>query len=342
MAELRRDPITGRWIIVQTENPDAPSDYVYEPNVIKGEGECPFCYGSESMTPPEIEVCREPSTNPNTPGWGVRVVANRFPALHIEGELGRRGVGIYDMSNGVGAHEVLIETPYHFKDFPELTDREVALVFSMAIRRSLDLMRDKRFKYIMIFKNYGHEAGASIEHPHSQIIALPMVPKNVMEEIKGAQNYFDYRERCLFCDILLQEKEEKKRIVAENEHFLAFCPYVSRFPFEIWVMPKVHNGYFCNMPEHERLPLASIMRAVVAKTKKVFPNMAYNFIIHSSPVNGDSAERGDYHWHIEFIPKLTRIAGFEWGTGFYMIPTPPEAAAEYLNEQKEDIKVIEQ
>ncbi|MBP7216081.1 MAG: galactose-1-phosphate uridylyltransferase [Candidatus Omnitrophica bacterium] len=332
MSEIRRDPVCGRWVIVETDNPTKPEEYEYEPHVPKG-GTCPFCFGNESMTPPEIESIRQEGTVANTSGWQVRVVPNKFPALQIEGDLNRRGVGMYDMSNGVGAHEVLIETPYHHKDIPDLTNQEVEAFLSMYCRRALDLIKDKRFKYIMVFKNFGAAAGASLEHPHTQMVALPMVPKNAMEEIKGAQDYFKYRDRCIFCDLIRQETEEKERIILENEHFLSFCPFVSRFPFEIWIMPKKHNGRFCHL-SHEELPsLAAILRETIGKMKKVFPNLSYNFIIHSSPVDGEGLFEA-YHWHIEFMPKLTRVAGFEWGTGFYIVTTPPEMAARYIRDAK--------
>jgi len=331
MSELRRDPIVGRWIIVDTDHPSKPEEFEHEPHGWRG-GICPFCYGNESLTPPEIEVIRDPHTSPNTSGWQVRVVANKFPALQIEGDLDRRGIGIYDMSGGIGAHEVLIESPYHHKDIPELLNSEIENILSMLCRRSIDLIKDKRFKYIMIFKNYGPSAGASLEHPHTQLIALPMVPKNALEEIKGAKDYFDYRERCIFCDIIRQETQEKERIVLENKFFLSFCPFVSRFPFEIWIIPKKHNSYFCHMPAEEIPALAAIIKDTISKVKSVFASPAYNFIIHSSPVNGDGNAEG-YHWHIEFMPKLTRVAGFEWGSGFYVVPTPPELAAKYLREK---------
>lgn len=329
MSELRRDPIVGRWVIVDTDHPNKPQDYEHEPHSWRG-GVCPFCYGSESLTPPEIDCLRDAHTSPNTSGWQIRVVPNKFPALQIEGDLDRRGMGIYDMSNGVGAHEVLIESPYHHKDTPDLLNQEIENIITMLCRRALDLIKDKRFKYIMIFKNYGPSAGASLEHPHTQIIALPMVPKNALEEIRGAQEYFEYRERCIFCDIIRQETQEKERIILENKYFLSFCPFVSRFPFEIWIIPKKHNCYFCHLPPEEIPALASILKDTVSKVKSVFSGPAYNFIIHTSPINGDGSGIEGYHWHIEFMPKLTRVAGFEWGSGFYIVSTPPELAAQYL------------
>jgi len=330
MAELRRDPIVGRWVIVDNEHPNAPKDYEYEQCIPKG-GDCPFCFGSEGMTPPEIDSLRDMHTQANTSGWQVRVVPNKFPALQIEGELDKRGIGIYDMSNGIGAHEILIESPYHDKDIPDLLNEEVEQIIAMYLRRITDLERDKRFKYTMLFRNYGAAAGASLEHPHTQIVALPMVPKNVSEELKGAQDYFEYRERCIFCDIIRQETQEKERIILENKSFLAFCPFVSRFPFEIWIIPKNHSGKFSYMSQEDISLFAAILKDTIAKIKKLFVDLSYNFIIHTSPVNGEG-DVESYHWHLEFMPKLTRVAGFEWGSGFYLVPTPPEQAAKYLKE----------
>lgn len=331
MSELRRDPIGGRWVIVDTDHPSKPEEYEYEPQAYRG-GVCPFCYGNESMTPPEIEAIRDQHTSHNTPGWQVRVVPNKFPALQVEGDLDRRGMGMYDMSNGVGAHEVILETPYHQKDICDLLNPEIENFISIYIRRSIDLAKDRRLKYILIFKNFGASAGASLEHPHTQIIALPMVPKNVKEEIKGAHNYFEYRERCIFCDIIRQEIQDKERIILENDHFLSFCPFVSRFPFELWILSKNHNGNFSQMSAQEVPSLASILKDTIARLKKVFPHLPYNFIVHSCPVNSDGITEG-YHWHIELMPKLTRVAGFEWASGFYVVATPPELAAQYLRQK---------
>jgi UDPglucose--hexose-1-phosphate uridylyltransferase len=202
----------------------------------------------------------------------------------------------------------------------------------MYCRRALTLIEDKRFKYILIFKNHGPSAGASLEHEHSQLIALPMVPKNVLDELHGSHHYYNFRGRCVFCDIIFQENQEKERIILENEDFISFCPYISRFPFEIWVMPKKHSPYFCHMEEKEKVTLSKILKQTLVRLKKVLSDPAYNFIIHTSPL--DEINKESYHWHIEIMPKLTRVAGFEWGTGFYIVPTPPEVAAKYLREVK--------
>ncbi|MCU0666071.1 MAG: galactose-1-phosphate uridylyltransferase [Candidatus Omnitrophica bacterium] len=328
MPQLRRDPIVGRWVIVETDKPHKPEDYAHE-QYIQKPGNCPFCYGNENQTPAEIEAFRYPDSQPNSSGWQVRVIPNKFPALQIEGDLDRRGNGIYDLSNGIGAHEVLIETPYHAKDLCDLSQEEIERIIAMYCHRINDLTHDHRFKYIMLFRNYGPAAGASLEHPHTQLVALPMVPKNVMEELSGAKAYYDYRERCVFCDVIRQELEDKQRIILENKHFACFCPFVSRFPFEIWITPKHHKGHFCQMTQEELPEFCAILKDTITKIKKIFPNLSYNFIVHSSPINGDS-EVESYHWHLEFMPKLTRVAGFEWGTGFYYVATSPETAAQYL------------
>ncbi|MFH0876719.1 MAG: galactose-1-phosphate uridylyltransferase, partial [Candidatus Omnitrophota bacterium] len=310
MPELRKDPIVGRWVIVETENPKPPEAFEIKPHHYDESANCPFCYGNEHMTPPEIQAFRYDKTAPNTPGWQVRVVPNKFPALQIEGELDRRGMGIFDLSNGIGAHEVIVETPYHTKDLSELELTEIEKVLNMYALRSRDLAKDKRFKYIMIFKNYGAPGGATMDHNHSQLIALPMIPKNVLEELHGAEGYFKYRERCIFCDVIRQEIEEKDRIIAENRHFISFCPFVSRFPFEMWILPKEHTLSYCDITKEQIPELAKILKEVLCRMKTVLKDPPYNFIIHTSPIDGE--ERLGYHWHMEIMPRISRIAGFEW------------------------------
>lgn len=328
--ELRRDPIVGRWVIVNKRFPKKPEDFDVEPHHYDDPTNCPFCYGNEHMTPPEIQAFRHEKTTPNAPGWEVRVVPNKFPALQIEGNIDKRGLGLFDLSNGIGAHEVIIETPYHTKDLADLEIREIERVLEMYCLRSKDLEKDKRFKYIMIFKNYGSAAGATQDHNHTQLIALPMIPKNAQEELAGAMEYYEFRERCVFCDIIRQEMDEKDRIVTQNKHFIAFCPFVSRSSFEMWLVPKEHRLSYCEITKEEIMDLAHILKEVLVRMKKALNDPPYNFIIHTSPIDGE--ERAGYHWHIEIMPRLARLAGFEWGTGFYAVETPPEMAVKYLKE----------
>jgi UDPglucose--hexose-1-phosphate uridylyltransferase len=331
LGELREDPVNGRWVIVTTESPKGPSDFEREKELYR-KGPCPFCYGNEYMTPPEIEVIRKSGTAANTQGWLVRTVANKFPALRIEGDLVSSSTGVYDILNGVGAHEVIIETPSHEKDLSDLSADEITMVIDMYCRRSMDLSNDHRLKYILIFKNQGYSAGATIEHPHTQLIALPMIPKNVIEELHGASFYFGVNERCVFCDILKQELDEKVRILMENDSFVSFCPYASRFAFEVRIMPKVHSEKFCAVDWKQKRDLAEVMKNTLLRLKAILGIHPYNFLINSTPL--DRKSYNYYHWYIEIMPRLSRIAGFEWGSGFYVQTTPPELAARLLKEAK--------
>ena len=331
MSELRRDPVTGRWNIFVTDEPFGPDAFEVERHTPSG-SKCPFEYGNESMTPPEIHVVRPSGGATNGPGWQLRVVSNKFPALRIEGNLDRRGLGVFDFCNGVGAHEVIIETPDHHRQMADLTQEEMERVIQAYTIRSLDLRGDTRFKYILLFKNFGLSAGASLEHTHTQLIALPIVPKRVNEELKGAERYFEFRDRCAYCDMLHQEWQEGERLVCENRLFVALCPYVSSFPFELKVFPKEHHSDFTQISDEAVKDFGAILKEILLRMRVTLSDPSYNFIIHTSPI--EPAEREEYHWHLELIPKLTKVAGFEWGTGFYINPTPPELAAKYLREAK--------
>jgi len=330
LPELRRDPVTGRWVIIATDRSKRPSDFVRERVQIKGSSFCPFCYHNEAKTPPEIMAYRPDGSGRDRPGWTLRVVPNKFPALGIEGVLGRQGEGLYDKMNGIGAHEVIIETPDHNLTLAAMPVNRIEDVLWAYRDRVVDLQRDRRFKYILIFKNHGDAAGASLEHTHSQLIALPVVPKRVLEEVDGAKIYYGYKDRCVFCDIIQQEMESRNRVVAENDAFLAITPFASRFPFELSILPKNHQSVFEDSRKHEFEQLASILKDMLMRLDKVLDFPAYNFIIHTSPI--PEAANDYYHWHFEIMPKLTKVAGFEWGSGFYINPTPPEEAAQFLRD----------
>lgn len=330
MPELRKDPVTGRWVIIASDRAMRPTDFVREQVIPKGGRFCPFCPGNEQKTPPEVLAFRPHGGGRNEAGWTLRVVPNKFPALRVEGELNRQGEGIYDHMNGVGAHEVIIETPDHLLTFGELSEKQVEDVFWAFRERVLDLKKDRRLIYILIFKNHGEAAGASLEHTHSQLIALPVVPKRVREELDGAKRYFDFKERCIFCDIVRQELDTGPRVVLETEHYVVVSPYAPRFPFETWVVPKRHYSHFEDIETSSIQNLGWVMRATIRKIDKVLERPPYNLMIHSAPIQEGAMTH--YHWHIEIIPKLTKVAGFEWGTGFYINPTPPETAAKFLRD----------
>jgi len=326
---LRKDPITGRWVIIATDRGKRPSDFVKETVQIKG-GFCPFCYGNEDKTPPEILCYRSDGGGRNSSGWNLRVVSNKFPALGIEGNLNRQGEGLFDKMNGIGAHEVIIETPDHQATLATISEQAVEDVFWAFRDRMLDLKKDRRLRYILIFKNHGEAAGASIEHSHSQLIALPIVPKLVREEIDGSKAHFSFKERCVYCDIIRQELDSGSRVIDENQDFVIIAPYAPRFPFETWILPKTHDACFENAQKREYQNLSKILRTILLKVDRVLDYPAYNLVIHTSPIV--ETINDFYHWHIEVMPKLSKIAGFEWGTGFYINPVPPEDAAKFLRE----------
>ncbi|MBI5407572.1 MAG: galactose-1-phosphate uridylyltransferase [Nitrospirae bacterium] len=331
MSELRKDPVTGRWVIISSERGRRPSDFQEAAPKRKG-GFCPFCAGNERFTPPEILAYREPGTAPNSQGWSLRVVPNKFPALKIEGNLDKTGIGLFDKMNGIGAHEVIIENPSHEMTMTKLPERKIEDILWAYRDRVIDLKKDPRFQSILIFKNEGEAAGASLEHAHSQLIALPIIPRQVSEEIEGARLYYNYKERCIYCDIVRQEMYAEERNVAENEHFLAITPFAARFPFETWIIPKTHNACFDESQPWEYSSLARILKNVLQRLDKVLNIPPYNYIIHTCPLR--SQMREFYHWHLEIMPKLIRIAGFEWGSGFYINPTSPEEATKFLREAK--------
>ena len=329
MPELRKDPISGRWVIIATERGKRPSDFGKEIDLKKG-GFCPFCYGNEDKTPPEVLSYREPGTAQNSPGWWTRVVPNKFPALQIEGELNRQGEGMYDRMNGVGAHEVVIETPDHNGNLSLIEDKYVQETIWAFRDRYIDLKKDSRFKYIIIFKNHGSAAGASLEHTHSQIIANPIIPKRAMEELDGARKYYEYKERCVFCDIIRQERSMPSRVIIEKDEFISFCPFASRFPFEACIIPKKHSSSIETLKKSDVVEFAGVLKTTLGKMRIALNDPPYNFVVHCAPC--DTPDIPSYHWHVEIMPKLTKVAGFEWGTGFYINPTPPEEAAKYLRE----------
>jgi len=336
MSELRKDPVIGRWVIIATERGKRPTDFV----TVEQAGEkvsCPFCEGNEYMTPPEIYAIRKNNTLANTAGWEIRVVPNKFPALRVEGTVEREGMGMFDKMSGIGAHEIIIETPDHNDHLHKRSRERIVNLLDTYQKRLVDLMRDHRLSFPTIFKNMGERAGASLSHPHSQIIATPIVPKRVREEINGSLDYNNYKMRCVFCDIIRDEKRFGTRIIYENASYISLCPYASRFPFEIWLLPKRHMSGYQMITAQELIELADCLGITMKRLAVALGAPQYNYMLHTEPNKyvprdpwPDIEEH--YHWHFEIIPKLTRVAGFEWGTGFYINPTAPEDAAAFLRE----------
>jgi UDPglucose--hexose-1-phosphate uridylyltransferase len=329
VSELRKDPVVGRWVIISAERGRRPSDFGPDP-VRARSTSCVFCPGQEDKTPPEILAGRPPGSRPNTPGWNYRVVSNKFPALRIEGELEPSGEGPYDRMNGVGAHEVIIESAQHDAALATLPPDAVADVLLAYRERVLDLKKDPRFEYVLIFKNHGEAAGASLEHTHSQLIATPIIPILVSTELAGAVKYYEIKERCVWCDVVREEHRSRRRLIVETQGFVALAPFAPRFPFETWLLPTAHRAAYEESGEDELRALAGVLGDVLRRMNRVLNDPPFNYMLHTAPLRGSELEH--FHWHLEIIPKVTRVAGFEWGSGFFINPVAPEDAATALRE----------
>ena len=327
MPELRKDPVVGRWVIISTERARRPSDFNIEPVRARG-GPCVFCAGNEDKTPPEIIAGRPDDSAHNGPGWSFRVVPNKFPALRIEGELEPAGEGLYDRMNGVGAHEVVIETPDHEASMSGMSIDAVTDVFLAFRERLMDLKKDPRFEYVLVFKNHGEAAGASLEHPHSQLIATPIIPIMVTEELAGSALYWQMKERCVWCDVVHQERRSRRRVIMEANGFVALAPFAPRFPFETWILPTRHRSAFEETGVEDLRGLAELLGEFLRRMDRVLQRPPFNFMLHTAPLR--ESELDYFHWHLEVMPKLSNVAGFEWGSGFFINPMPPEAAAAAL------------
>jgi UDPglucose--hexose-1-phosphate uridylyltransferase len=341
MNQLRRDPITGIWTIMLHDGKDLASvkpDGHRRLRRLRAGEVCEFCAGHESETPPEIFAIRPGSSPPNEAGWRVRVVPERFPVLQIHGETNNRGLGIYDMLDGIGAHELVVETPKHGQILTESAEDEITDVLIAYRERVLDLKRDARFRYIVVYKNVGEgRRGPSLRHSLSHIIATPITPLRAREELANAQAYFLLKERCIFCDMIRQELEAGQRLVAENENFVALCPFASRSPFEIWILPKRHETFF---EWNTELPaLARLLKLVLMKIRATLGDPNYVIVVHSGPNLLTGRQRGywktverDFHWHIEITPRLRGMLDFDIVAGFQVNWVPPERSAEVLRQ----------
>jgi UDPglucose--hexose-1-phosphate uridylyltransferase len=242
--------------------------------------------------------------------------------------------------HGIGAHEVIIESPEHGRDFDEQAPEQQLLILKTWRERIVDLMRDRRFKYVLLFKNFGAAAGASVEHPHEQLIATPVTPRAVAVELESSRLHHELKERCLWCDVITQEMEDGRRIVTLTDEYVAFAPYASRFPFEVVLAPRRHRHSYERMGDDELPAFAQALTEVLKRLKNALGDLPYNFALHTAPNTNVNPRRAtyfttlewDWHWHVEIYPRLTRVAGFEWGSGFHINPTPPEEAARVLRE----------
>jgi UDPglucose--hexose-1-phosphate uridylyltransferase len=331
--EFRRDPLHHTWVAFAPERQRRPQDFA--PATLQDGNIDPFAAGNERLTPPEVYAVRPDDSKPNDPGWRVRVVPNRYPAMRIEGPLGSRPEGLYDRMSGIGAHEVIIETPRGDVALEELSIGEIAEILTTYRERIMDLDKDHRFQLIYIFKNVGASAGASLIHAHSQLVALPLIPPFVEGKLARAREHYLLKQRSLFDDILHTERSDGRRLVAENDGYLLFCPFASRFPFELAIFPKRHHPDFTSCTPIALHDLAEVLRFGLTRLNQVLENPGYNLLLHTAPLRRPNTERFastryDYCWHLEIVPRFNALAGFEIGLGAYINTVYPEEAARHL------------
>ena len=327
MKEFRRDPIVDRWVIISAERAARPGAVVVDDT--KDELDfCPFCEGNESSTPKEVYSIRKNGSSPDGPGWSLRVVPNKYPALGDKEALTRENNGLLCKMSGVGAHEVIIESPTHSDTLADISTKRVGDLFIAVRSRFLELKKNPEILYAQFFKNHGHRAGASLWHTHSQIIAIPVLSKLITEELDGSARYFNKTGKCIYCDIISTDSKGGERVVIENDDFIALTPYAPRFAFETWILPKRHTSRYELAGDTLLCSLADIYKQIASKINKELDNPPYNLILHTAPFEDGHDEY--FHWHVEFMPILGGVAGFEWGSGFHINSTPPEEAARRL------------
>jgi len=337
LSEFRWDPLKATWVITANHRAREPRDFFLDRQKMQTSA-CPFCPGHEGKTPTEVFALRPLGQPANGPGWQVRVVPNKFPLLRIEGELNRHADGHYEVMQGIGAHEVVIETPDHERAMADFSVAEITLVLQAYRTRLLDLRRDTRFRYLQIFKNHGFEAGAPLPHAHSQIMAVPITPPTTKVELNLCRDYFRTNDRCLICDLIAQDLTDGRRVVYDDGRFLVVTPYASCFPFELRLFPQRHAHDFALQDDADLESCANALRNVLRRLRNLLRDPPFNFILHTAPPMQPrpghpdywTSLPGDYHWHIELVPRLSRIAGFEWGSGFFINLMPPEDAARFL------------
>jgi len=335
MPELRQDSTTKEWVIIATERAKRPHDFITNkkkealPSFVAS---CPFCPGNESETPPEVLAYHD-SRKANALGWRVRVTPNKYPALINRGTIVRKENGkFFRKMDGVGVHEVIIESPYHNGLIPLMKDKEVEEILLAYRERYNALKKDPMVKLIIIFKNHGKSAGTSLDHPHSQLVATPIVPMHIRRKYEVATSYYDDTSRCIYCDMVREELKSDERIVIETDKFVVFHPFASRSPFETWIAPKRHLSSFGNVPTEDIVDLARVLKTTLFKIYNTLGDPDFNYVIHTAP--GDDENKSYYLWHIQIIPRLSTLAGFELGSGIYINTTLPEETAEFIRNIK--------
>ncbi len=323
MSELRKDPVSGSWVVVG-----------YRTTKSSSTGICPFCPGNENLTPNTIREYKDSQGS-----WLVRCFPASNPIFVIEAEENKRAEGIYDKMGNVGAHEIIVENRSHTKTMSSFSQQEFLLLFDMYRERILDLKRDMRFKHIQVFKNHGELAGSYIFHPHSHVLATPIVPSRIIRELIHTKNHYLQKERCLLCDIINQEIRQNKRVVMMNTNFIAICPFASRFPYEVWILPRFHEAQFERLTAEEiKNDLTQAMLDIMKRIEKLAN--AYTFVFHTSPnipnevIHSEDMPIHEYfHWHIEILPRDFRSSKYKREDEFHAVSITPEDATNALKSQ---------
>jgi len=331
MAELRQNMVTKEWVIIADERGKRPDDYIesHQRTITETQAfydeKCPFCPGNEER---DLEIECFPSDN----DWQTRVIYNKYPALSKEGELLRTFNGVQRSISGVGHHEIVVESPRHNTTLALMKPEEVELHLKTFYSRGWGIRKDTRIEQVIYFKNHGERAGASLKHPHSQIIGLPVVPNNIRARLDEARRYLDDTGNCAYCVMMEDELKNKVRLVTVSDHFVALVLYAAPSPFHTWIIPRKHSVSFLYSQPDEIADLARVLRDVLRRLYIGLRDPAYNFIIRSAPVKEIS---NDYlHWYVTIVPRLSRTAGFELGSGIFINPAIPEESAAFLRKVK--------
>jgi len=328
MSEIRKDPLIERWVVIAPERAARPDAMNTDPG-FDSAAEDPFLEGNEHLSPPEVLAYRDAGTQPNSPGWRVRVVPNLFPAFSLTDELRKQTDGLYEQMTGVGVHEVIVECPHaewNMSRFPTETIREVLLAYR---ERLFDLKQNEQLLHALIFKNKGALAGASLPHCHSQLMATPFVPIALQDEIAAALTWYNtHQQQSVYEAILQQELAADSRLIHETDLFIAFTPYASRFAYEVMILPKQQQSHYEQITKEELFDLSPLLKLILQKLECALNDPPYNYVIQTAPLQDDSLPH--FRWHLSITPRLTRIAGYEWGSGCFINPLAPETAAEVL------------
>ena len=329
MAEFRKDPITGRWVIIASQRAQRPRQ-LGAASPTRQDEPCPFCAGNEAMTPPELWASRDANTQANAPGWHVRVVPNKYPAVENASQWHGLSDNFYQAQNGVGAHEVIVESADHLVNIGALSEDGFANVLRAYRARMRALRTERRWRYLLLYKNQGDRAGATLEHVHSQLIALPHVPREAADELNGAQAHYLATQRCIYCAIIERATRERQRLVFGHEKFVALCPFAPRFAYETWILPRTHAAAFEESSDQDLLDCGRALHEIIARLNRALDNPPFNYFLHSAPT--DDSAGPHYHWHWEILPQLSRAAGFELGSGSHINAVAPEQAAKLLRD----------